>query len=88
VRAAGLSYAMLGHYHTPKDAPYLTYPGNPDPLEFGETGNHAAVLVTVAKDGSVSTVAELDSGTNLLETLQARLALSAAVVGAGASGGG
>ena len=40
---------------------------------------------TVAHDGSVSTVAELDTGTNLLETLQARLALSASVVGAGAS---
>jgi hypothetical protein len=31
-----------------------TYPGNPDPLTFGETGERAAVLVTVAVDGSVT----------------------------------
>lgn len=42
---------------------------------------------TVGRDGTPSTRAEIDSGTNLLETLQARLALSAGVVGAGASGG-
>lgn len=42
---------------------------------------------TVGRDGTPSTRAEIDSGTNLLETLQARLTLSAGVVGAGASGG-
>ena len=31
VRAARLNYALLGHYHTPKDMPDFTYPGNPDP---------------------------------------------------------
>lgn len=45
------------------------------------------VETTVGTDGSVSTRVELDNGTNLLETLQARLALSAGVVGSGASGG-
>ena len=42
------------------------------------------VETTVAKDGSMSTRAELDNGTNLLEVLQARLQTS---VGLGASYG-
>ena len=53
IAAAGLSHAFLGHYHLPRDAERHTYPGNPDPLEFGEDGERAAVLVTVQADGSV-----------------------------------
>lgn len=53
IAAAGLSHAFLGHYHLPRDAERHTYPGNPDPLEFGEDGERAAVLVTVQPDGSV-----------------------------------
>jgi DNA repair exonuclease SbcCD nuclease subunit len=51
--AAGISHAFLGHYHLPRDAERHTYPGNPDPLEFGEEGERGAVLVTVSADGSV-----------------------------------
>lgn len=51
--AAGIAHAFLGHYHLPRDAPLYTYPGNPDPLEFGEEGERGAVLVTLAPDGSV-----------------------------------
>lgn len=51
---AGLHHALVGHFHTPRDAAAHTYPGNPDPLTFGETGERAAVLATVAGDGSVS----------------------------------
>jgi DNA repair exonuclease SbcCD nuclease subunit len=54
IPAAGIHHALLGHFHTPKDAEKHTYPGNPDPLTFGETGERAAVLVTVAADGSVT----------------------------------
>jgi DNA repair exonuclease SbcCD nuclease subunit len=54
VPQAGLHHALLGHFHHPVDAPYYTYPGNPDPLTFGETGDRAAVLLTVAADGAVS----------------------------------
>jgi hypothetical protein len=42
---------------------------------------------TVGKDGIPSTRVELDSGSNLLETLQARLTLAAGIVGAGGLGG-
>jgi len=51
---AGLHHALLGHFHNPVDAPTHTYPGNPDPLTFGETGLRGAVLLEVAGDGAVS----------------------------------
>jgi DNA repair exonuclease SbcCD nuclease subunit len=50
---AGFAHALLGHYHRPADGPTHTYPGNPDPLQFGEDGNRGAVLVNIAADGSV-----------------------------------
>jgi DNA repair exonuclease SbcCD nuclease subunit len=51
---AGLQHAFLGHYHSPRDAATHTYPGNADPLAFGETGERGAVLVEVAPDGSIT----------------------------------
>ena len=50
---AGVAHAFLGHYHVPRDADRYTYPGNPDPLEFGEEGDRGAVLADVAADGTV-----------------------------------
>lgn len=55
VAQSGLHHALLGHFHGPVDAPTYTYPGNPDPLTFGETGERAAVLVTVSESGEVQT---------------------------------
>jgi DNA repair exonuclease SbcCD nuclease subunit len=54
IPASGLDHALLGHFHTPTDGRWHTYPGNPDPLEFGEQGERGAVLVSVAEDGNVS----------------------------------
>ncbi|MGB8021224.1 MAG: metallophosphoesterase [Candidatus Nanopelagicales bacterium] len=53
IEAAGLDHAFCGHFHSPKLATRHTYPGNPDPLTFGETGQRGAVIATVAADGSV-----------------------------------
>jgi len=53
IPAAGLHHAFLGHIHTPRDAERHTYPGNPDPLGFGETGERGAVVITVSADGTV-----------------------------------
>jgi DNA repair exonuclease SbcCD nuclease subunit len=53
IRPAGFEHALLGHFHHPVDASDHTYPGNPDPLSFGETWTGAAVLVTV-EDGAVT----------------------------------
>lgn len=51
---SGLAHALVGHFHTPRDGPWHTYPGNPDPLTFGETGERGAVVVDVEQDGSPS----------------------------------
>ena len=52
--AAGITHAFLGHFHAPRDAERYTYPGNPDPLDFGETGERGAVLAVVGADGSIT----------------------------------
>ncbi len=54
IAEAGIAHAFLGHYHLPRDADRHTYPGNPDPLEFGEEGERGALIATVGADGSVS----------------------------------
>lgn len=54
IAAAGFSHAFLGHYHRPKDAERHTYPGNPDPLAFGEDGDRGAVVADIGKDGVVA----------------------------------
>ncbi|MPZ87771.1 MAG: metallophosphoesterase, partial [Nitriliruptorales bacterium] len=53
IAESGLDHAFLGHHHRPTDALRHTYPGNPDPLTFGEDGDRGLVLATVAPDGSV-----------------------------------
>ena len=53
IPAAGLHHALVGHFHTPQMGDWHTYPGNPDPLAFGEVGVRGAVLVAVHADGSV-----------------------------------
>jgi exonuclease SbcD len=53
IPAAGLAHALVGHFHRPALGAWHTYPGNPEPLSFGETGERGAVLVSVAGDGSV-----------------------------------
>jgi DNA repair exonuclease SbcCD nuclease subunit len=53
IQRAGLAHAFLGHVHRPRDAERYTYPGNPEPLAFGEDGPRGVVLATVARDGSV-----------------------------------
>lgn len=54
VAITGLDHAFLGHVHTPEHAVRYTFPGNPDPLTAGETGERGAVLCTVHEDGTVS----------------------------------
>ena len=51
---AGIHHAFLGHYHRPKDGERHTYPGNPEPLEFGEDRERGAVIATIGRDGSIA----------------------------------
>lgn len=53
VPAAGLHHALVGHFHRPSSSRWHTYPGNPEPLVFGEDGERGAVVLTIGQDGSV-----------------------------------
>ena len=53
IESSGLHHAFLGHFHRPRDHHWFTYPGNPDPLSFGEDGERGAVVATVHPDGRV-----------------------------------
>lgn len=91
IEQAGLHHAFLGHYHRPRDAARHTYPGNPDPLEFGEDGERGAVIATVEADGrvvrerrgvAVTTVHDLDLDvTNCTTRQQVRDRLEQRVAG-------
>jgi exonuclease SbcD len=54
LEAAGIAHAFLGHYHVARDRERYTYPGNPDPLEFGESEGRGVVLASVASDGTLT----------------------------------
>ena len=54
IEVAGLAHAFLGHYHRPRDAARHTYPGNPEPLAFGEEGVRGVVAADIAPDGAVT----------------------------------
>jgi len=54
LESAGIAHAFLGHYHVARDRERYTYPGNPDPLEFGESEGRGVVIATLAADGSVT----------------------------------
>ena len=54
IARARLAHAFLGHYHRPRDAARHTYPGNPDPLAFGEDGERGAVVAAITADGRVA----------------------------------
>lgn len=54
IPASGLHHAFVGHYHRPQEGAHHTYPGNPDPLTFGEDGVRGAVVADVDEDGTVT----------------------------------
>jgi DNA repair exonuclease SbcCD nuclease subunit len=55
VDQAGLAHVFSGHFHTPVDDPRYTYPGNPEPLSFGEPGEptRGLVIAMLHADGTV-----------------------------------
>jgi DNA repair exonuclease SbcCD nuclease subunit len=54
IEHSGLDHAFCGHYHSPRLTPRLTYPGNPDPLAFGEHGSRGAVIAEVKESGEIT----------------------------------
>ncbi|MEX2238341.1 MAG: metallophosphoesterase [Dehalococcoidia bacterium] len=62
---SNLRHAFLGHFHTPRHEDLFTYPGNPDALDFGETGLRGAVLATILADGRVESEVRQVSSTDV-----------------------
>lgn len=59
MRRAGATLTLTGHYHggsivSDAAGPAFAYPGSPEPIKFGERGNHGALVVDVRDDGSVN----------------------------------
>jgi exonuclease SbcD len=67
IPAAGLHHALVGHHHRPRDGDWHTYPGNPEPLTFGEEGPRAAVLLEIAEGGSLSRTRHPVAGTPVVD---------------------
>jgi DNA repair protein SbcD/Mre11 len=72
IRAAGATLTLTGHYHggtVHADAagPVFAYPGSPEPVKFGERGEHGALVVTVRDDASIGIEAVPIARTRLLE---------------------
>ena len=65
IERAGFTHALLGHIHTPKDHELFTYPGNPEPLTFSETGERGAVVFSFAGGGSIARQRHVLSSTNV-----------------------
>lgn len=53
IPGAGFDYAFVGHHHGAVAGPHHCYPGNPDPLEFGESTGRGAVVARVSDSGEV-----------------------------------
>jgi DNA repair exonuclease SbcCD nuclease subunit len=52
VLASGATLLLTGHYHggyvaTERERPLFAYPGSPEPIKFGESDVHGALLVTI-----------------------------------------
>lgn len=55
VEKSGVAFALLGHYHDmrlrPPERPLYGYPGSPEPLDFGEAGDHFVFLLEAGPSG-------------------------------------
>ncbi|MCA9733872.1 metallophosphoesterase [candidate division KSB1 bacterium] len=76
LRDSGFKFSLLGHYHSAKDlpenAPIAVYPGTPQPLNFGETGVHSAILLTLDENGT--NLKAFSTETQLFHTLHLDIA--------------
>lgn len=71
IAASGATLALSGHYHggyvvEERGAPILAYPGSPEPIKFGERGEHSALIVCV-EAGSARIEAVPIARTRLIE---------------------
>jgi DNA repair exonuclease SbcCD nuclease subunit len=53
IAQAGFRFGLVGHFHTPRVTPQMIYPGNPEPLTFGELGQRGAAEVDFSSEPPV-----------------------------------
>ncbi len=58
---AGFRFGLLGHFHTPRVTERLVYPGNPEPLTFGELGERGAAEVDLEPEVPVVKIHKLST---------------------------
>ncbi len=65
IKKAGFAFALLGHYHqgrlSPEKAPFMAYPGSPEPLALCSSGLHGAVVLEI--DGKKVTARPIPTAT-------------------------
>lgn len=69
IQRAGLHHAFSGHYHAPRHDEWLTYPGNPHPLSFGESPGRGLVIARIDAAGRVHAVVHDVSPTTFHELI-------------------
>ena len=72
IRDAGATLALTGHYHggsivSDERGPVFAYPGSPEPIKFGERGEHGALVVNVRDDASIAIESVPIARTRLLD---------------------
>jgi len=50
LQRSGFRFGLLGHFHKPRVSRLLVYPGNPEPLTFGEEGMRGAAVVELDEE--------------------------------------
>ncbi len=72
----GFNFSLLGHYHgardLPENSPLALYPGSPQPLNFGETGVHSAVVLSIEEEST--NIKAFSTETQLFHTLHLDIA--------------
>lgn len=72
IRASGATFVLAGHYHggsivSDERGPVFAYPGSPEPVKFGESGEHGALVVRVDDGGALSVESVPLARTRLIE---------------------
>ena len=72
IRASGATLALTGHYHggyieRDERGAVFAYPGSPEPIKFGERGEHGALVVTIHDGGYVAVDAVPTAHTRLAD---------------------
>ena len=74
LQSAGFDFALLGHFHGAREIRDEVlrglYPGSPQPLDFGDQGNHGVGLMTLEPESNRLTYKFIPTATQSFTTLE------------------